>query len=243
MEPQTGLILAENSPYPVIRRDDGVKLLKGSLIDGGVGMFTLTQLRVPAGGGVAWTVDTLEGPTAIPGKDMNVIVGGMRAGLKKWWIAEFGDGESGPPDCISFDGMTGNGVNSLEPGAEPGAHDCASCPWNRFKSARNGGAGKDCSDYMIAMVFREGSSLPDVLNIPAGSLKAWQSYSVKLANAGKSIWHVVTRLALEPQKGGAVNWSKISPSFVRDLSPEEIERFDASREVLSHYLDSNLARL
>lgn len=238
----TALARIEDSPFPVVARADATELLKGALIDGGVGVYNLTQLRVPSGGGVAWTVDTLEGPAAIAGKDMTVIVGGMRAGLKKWWRAGFGEGEGGPPDCSSLDGMTGVGVNSLEPEATPGSHDCVTCPWNRFKSDRKGGAGKDCADFTIALVFREGSSLPDALSIPAGSLKFWQAYMVKLVNAGKAPWTVVTRLTLTPQKAGNAPWSRIEPQFVRDLTPEEAARFRDSREILNGYIAKAFAR-
>lgn len=236
----TALVTADQSPYSVVSRPDADQLLRGALIDGGVGMFQLTQLRLPSGGGMAWTVDTLEGPTAIAGKDMEVIIGGMRAGLKKWWRSAFGEGESGPPNCQSVDGMTGYGVNSLEDGLAT-QHDCITCPWNKFGSARKGGNGKDCSDFMVAMVFREGCSLPDVLNIPASSLKTWQSYIVKLTNAGKSPWAVVTRLAMETKSEGALKWSILTPQYVRDLSPEESARFAASREVLTSVIVKNFS--
>jgi hypothetical protein len=239
-EASTAIMTVDQSPYSVIARSDSKDLLSGALIDGGVGVFQLTQLRVPSGGGIAWTVDTLEGQRAIPGSEMEVIIGSMRGGLKKWWRANFGEGDTGQPDCQSVDGVIGLGENWLAPedaemddnGRPVTVHNCATCPMNKWGSDRKGGKGKDCSDFMVLFVFRPGCSLPDVLNIPPSSLKTIQSYVVKLTNAGKTPWSVVTRLALDPKSEGKLKWSLINPQFVRDLTEQEAARFNEARSVL-----------
>jgi hypothetical protein len=84
-------------------------------------------------------------------------------------------GGNNPPDCGSFDGVTGEG----DPGGE-----CKSCPLNQFGSADEGN-GKACKNRRRIYVLREGEVFPLLLSLPTGSLKEFTKYIKKLLSKGK----------------------------------------------------------
>ena len=85
--------------------------------------FTLDRVKLPTGGGTAFEIPSDEGEESEMAKDITgVIVYNHPA------YAYYRDkytGGSNPPDCGSFDGVTGIGT--------PGGV-CAKCPYNRFGS-------------------------------------------------------------------------------------------------------------
>lgn len=76
-------------------------------------------------------------------------------------------GGSNPPDCGSFDGITGVG--------NPGG-DCAGCPFNKFGSGENGA--KACKNRRRIYLLREGEIFPMILSLPTGSLASSSTFDI-----------------------------------------------------------------
>lgn len=206
----------------VLQSDDSAALVGSTLKELGVGAFDLGQIRVPTGGGVAWTYETSKGPEVT--RHMDVVIAMTVSNLRKFYREPFGEGEGGPPDCASNDGVTGYGINSLDKDAKPDFHECEKCPWSQFGSDRVTGKGKECSEYMQLYAFRLDSMLPDVIVVPPTSLKTVRKYVISLAGEGKRPWSVLTRLSLEPADRGGFKTSIIKPAVLRELTPAEVER-------------------
>lgn len=172
-----------------------------ALLRTGVGQFDLPKLAVPAGGGTLWSIPTLEG---VRGEQtFEGVMLYVQGRQKKWWRVGFDERETaGPPDCRSTDGVHGVGDPGLEGGGDPaGLHDCLTCPWNQFGSHRVTRRGKDCSDFAHVFVLRRGARVPNLLTVPATSLKNLTRYALALADAGRRPQEVVTRFGLAPNDG------------------------------------------
>jgi len=211
----TALVKAE--PYALLKEPGAGALLTSAFEMMGVSIWGLAQMKIPAGGSPAWAITDLEGETFV--QDVEVVIAAMRGNLKKWYRSDIETAGAAPPDCRSLDGVTGHGINSVDESAKPGEHNCSSCEWNQFGSK---GKGKDCTDYQLALVLRGESMLPEVLTIPPTSLVNMRVYMRTLFSSRKAPWTVVTRLGIQKRIDGPREWGIIVPSFVRDLTPEEI---------------------
>ena len=120
-------------------------------------------------------------------------------------------GGNNPPDCGSFDGITGIG--------DPGGL-CKKCPYNEFGSGENGA--KACKNRRRIYVLREGELFPLLLSLPTGSLKEFTKYLKRLLSKGKKSNMVVTSFSLKKaaNKGG-VTYSQAHFAVSRDLSKDE----------------------
>jgi hypothetical protein len=128
-------------------------------------------------------------------------------------------GGNNPPDCGSFDGITGEG--------DPGG-DCKGCPFNQFGSAisdtpgEENGKGKACKNRRRIYVLREGEVFPLLLSLPTGSLKEFTKYIKKLLSKGKRANMVVTRFTLKKAtSSGGVVYSQAQFAVDRFLTPQE----------------------
>lgn len=189
----------------------------------GVTESLLQRIKIPTGGMSAFMVEELEGQQVV--QHLDVILVAIKGRQKAWWAKLPEEGGTGsPPSCTSTDGIRGFGNNTLKEDAAAGEHLCAECPWSKFGSARNGGAGKDCGDFSVMFFFREGSRIPAVLNVPGTSLKGLQSYILKLIDNGKRFEGVVTRLSIKAatSKSG-ITYSQLDLSFVKDLPEDDAQ--------------------
>lgn len=169
----------------------------------------LDRLKVPAGGGTAWEVQTLEGVRSE--KALRGIVLASKLG-RSYWAEEFG-GENNPPDCLSLDGLLGKG--------NPGGA-CDACPFNQYESAKKG-KGKACKETRTVMILLEGDLLPTVLRIPPSSLKAWRGYMMRVSKSGKRVQHVVTEMTLNKTKSGdGIAYAEILFNAAGLLTPEQV---------------------
>lgn len=120
-------------------------------------------------------------------------------------------GGSNPPDCGSFDGITGDG--------NPGG-SCSKCPYNQFGSAENGS--KACKNRRRIYVLREGEIFPLLLSLPTGSLKEFTRYIKRLLSKGLKSNAVVTRFSLKKAvNSGGIAYSQAQFTAERDLSADE----------------------
>lgn len=120
-------------------------------------------------------------------------------------------GGSNPPDCGSFDGITGEG--------DPGG-SCAKCPYNQFGSGENGS--KACKNRRRIYVLREGEIFPLILSLPTGSLKEFSRYIKRLLSKGKKSNSVVTRFSLKKATNSSgITYSQAQFAVDRDLTADE----------------------
>lgn len=120
-------------------------------------------------------------------------------------------GGSNPPDCGSFDGVTGEG--------NPGG-DCAKCPYNQFGSGENGS--KACKNRRRIYLLREGEIFPMILSLPTGSLKDFTRYIMRLLSKGKKSNTVVSRFTLKKAvNNSGIAYSQAQFAVDRNLTSEE----------------------
>jgi len=120
-------------------------------------------------------------------------------------------GGNNPPDCGSFDGVSGEGT--------PGGN-CRNCPLNQFGSGENGS--KACKNRRRIYVLREGEVFPLLLSLPTGSLKEFTKYIKRLLSKGRKSNAMVTRFSLrKATSAGGVVYSQAQFAIDRPLSPEE----------------------
>lgn len=171
----------------------------------------LNRIKVPAGGGTSWVVTDADGEETSAKSIEGIIVHIARR--RAYWPDANPSGD--PPQCASVDCVIGIG----EPGGE-----CATCPLNQFGSSHKGdgstGRGKACKETKLLFLLREGCLLPDVVVVPAASLKAIKQYQLKLANTAP-YWGVVTRLELtRTQNRDGISYAQITPKKAGTLDRE-----------------------
>ncbi len=121
-------------------------------------------------------------------------------------------GGGNPPDCGSFDGITGEG--------DPGG-SCTRCPYNQFGSGENNS--KACKNRRRIFLLREGEIFPMILSLPTGSLKVFSRYIKRLLSKGKKSYSVVTRFSLKKATNiSGITYSQAYFTVDRDLSAEEL---------------------
>lgn len=134
-------------------------------------------------------------------------------------------GGSNPPDCGSFDGVTGEG--------DPGG-SCAKCPYNQFGSGENGS--KACKNRRRIYVLREGEIFPLLLSLPTGSLKEFSRYIKRLLSKGKKSNSVVTRFSLKKAvNSGGIAYSQAQFAVDRNLTAEEYALINRLSEQVKAY--------
>ena len=217
------LAKAGETGYAIVDSPDAHEIMIGAFDQLGVSDFELSRIKIPAGGGMAWEVESLEGTQVH--QHLDVLVLAVKGNQKSWWASSLEDGGGGsPPSCSSKDGINGFGVNTLDasPDEQPSSHKCADCPWNQFGSA---GAGKACKDQSLLFFFREGSRIPSLLTVPATSQKGLRKYVMQLIDAGKRIEGCVTRLSLaKTQSQSGITYSTLQMSWVKDLDDASVEK-------------------
>ncbi len=120
-------------------------------------------------------------------------------------------GGNEPPDCGSFDGITGEG--------DPGGA-CAKCRYNQFGTGEGGG--KACKNRRRIYILREGEVFPLLLSLPTGSLKEFTRYIQRLLSRGKKSLSVVTRFSLKKTvNAGGIAYSQAQFRVDRVLTEQE----------------------
>jgi hypothetical protein len=134
-------------------------------------------------------------------------------------------GGSNPPDCGSFDGITGEGY--------PGG-SCGNCSNNKFGSGEGGG--KACKNRRRMYLLREGEIFPILLSLPTGSLKDYTRYLMRLLSKGKKSNAVVTRFTLKKATNASgIVYSQAQFAVDRDLSKEEYDLINSLSEQVKSF--------
>ena len=179
--------------------------------------FALTHIKLPSGGGLSWTVPTLEGP-----KPMEVVEGVILSHQKNraYWRESFAStGGGSPPDCSSLDAEVGRG--------DPGG-PCHACPFQEWGSAVDDKGepsdGQACRLVRVIYLLRPASIMPSVIPIPPSSLKAFNAYSMMLTDENHTISSVVTKFGLAQDKNKkGILYSKVKLSVGKVLTKQEVD--------------------
>lgn len=137
-------------------------------------------------------------------------------------------GGNNPPDCRSYDGVSGIG--------DPGGL-CANCPFNRYGSGE--GQSKLCKNKRTLYILRENEMFPITLSLPTGSLKSFTNYVKTQLFSGRKLNQVVTKITLKK----AVNttgiiFSQAVFSCEYILSSEEYESAAEMSDMIKAYVSS-----
>lgn len=216
----TELAKIDASTFLALADTSAVEALRENLAGQAITEFDLPQIKVPAGGGTAWEVPTLEGTQHEKTIEGIIVLASSR---RSYW--QHADITGTPPDCQSRDMVRGVG----NPGGE-----CAACQLNQFGSAERG-EGKACKETRALFVLRSDALLPCVLSVPPSSLGTLKKYMLSLANSGIPHHQAVTRMTLSKQQNAAgIGYSAIDFTFAGrvggDTQPKLIEYRDSLRK-------------
>lgn len=185
--------------------------------------FQLDRIKLPSGGMTAFEVPAGDGENTELAK---VIEGVILYNHPAYaYYRETYKGGSNPPDCGSFDGVTGVG--------NPGG-SCRNCPYNEFGSGQ--GKSKACKNRRMLYILRENEIFPMMLNLPTGSLKVFTKYVQSLLTHGKRPNQVVTSISLrKASNSGGIDFSQAVFKVVRTLNADEQKNINAMTEQMKAY--------
>ncbi len=195
-----------------------------------VGMnVTFDRVTIPAAGGTVFEVPgTLPGEMDTVKEFSGVIL--FHHPLFTYYRERFTGGNN-PPDCGSYDGVTGVGNPT---GARPAGGACARCPLNQFGSGENGG--KACKNKRRIFILREGEMIPLVLTLPTGSMKEFGIYIKRLLGKGRKSCSVVTRFSLKKAvNAGGIAYSQAQFAVDRALTDAELPLILSMAEQVKQY--------
>ena len=167
------------------------------------------RIKIPSGGGTVFEVPG-EGDEPDNVKDFTAVI--LHHHPLNCHYKDKYSGGSNPPDCGSFDGITGVG--------DPGGA-CKSCPLNQYGTADEGD-GKACKNRRRIYLLREGEMFPMLLSLPTGSLKTFTKYLQSQLTKGRTSGGIVTKFSLKKAtNAGGIAYSQAVFAFERTLSLEE----------------------
>ncbi len=168
------------------------------------------RIKIPAGGTTIFEIpgDDPNEPEAV--KEFSAVIL-FHHPLNSYYKDAY-TGGSNPPDCGSFDGITGIGT--------PGGN-CKTCSYNEFGSGENGNA-KACKNRRRIYLLREGEIFPMILSLPTGSLKDFSRYLMRQLSKGNKSNAVVTRFSLKKATNNSgILYSQAQFAVDRKLTSEE----------------------
>lgn len=167
-------------------------------------------IKIPIGGVTLFEMPTDNPEETESVKEFSAVIlhhHPMRAYYKEAYT-----GGTNPPDCGSFNGVTGMGDPS---------GNCADCLFNEFGTGANGA--KACKERRRLYLLREGDIFPLILSLPTGSLKTFSRYLMRClpkwgaSNAG------VTRFKLtKAVSSGGIAFTKAQFQMERKLTEQEL---------------------
>ena len=203
------------SPFVIFNTEiaDIREALNVNVGDTGLTAGDLERIKIPAGGGTAWTLQGLDGEEMV--KELSGIIIAWRDTRAYWSVPMDESDGNMPPDCDSLDARTGTG--------EPGG-DCHKCAHAEFGSGLKG-EGQACKMVRQLFLIREDNLLPEIVHLPPTSLKPARQYFLRLASKSVPCYSVITRIGLEKTKNpqGIVYAKALLTSGGR-LTPEQTQR-------------------
>ena len=221
-EPDTAIVPVSDYQILVSNPESIAETLRMNLGDQQISAWNLDRVSVPSGGGLTWTIPTLEGD--VVAQELEGIIVFFQD-VRACWLTEF-TGANVPPDCSSVDSKTGVPLD-----ADSGIGGaCADCPYAVFGSSNKpGGKGQQCKQMRRLFILRNEGFLPILVTLPPTSLKVTRQYFLRLAGKGIPFFGIKTKLTLEKQKNdGGIVYSSVTavPSVGDDgkiamLTPEQ----------------------
>lgn len=200
--------------------------------------FDMERYIMPSGKGLTFTVETASNASSA-NELVGVIV--FQQNRRTWWekSKDDSDGDNGPPDCSSNDGVHGVGKMADKCGGL-----CANCPNSKFGSAtdKNGvpTKGQACSQKKCLFILKPDSILPSVLMVPPTSLVPLKQYLASLISARKPYYGVVTKITLKSERSkSGKDYGELRFEMVEKIDdPAVVERFKKAGEFFSRSLGS-----
>lgn len=193
----------------------------------------LDRIGVPSGGGLAFSIVDENGEEK-PLLELNCIIAGIKT-VRVMWEKPLEEAGQAPPDCYSDDGKVGQGI--------PGGN-CQTCPLNEWGSDPKGGKGKACGQRKLLFVYLPGDTMPRVLSVPPSSLKQADKYLMRLTNAGRRYWEVVTKVTLTKRQNSAgINYSELAFAQAGTLSSEQVAAMNTQKAGLAVMLGKSAKEL
>ena len=204
------------SPFVIFQTDlaEIREAVQTNVGEAGLSSSDFERIKVPSGGGTAWSVQGLDGEEML--KELSGIIIAWRD-TRAYWSMSMEEAEGTmPPDCYSMDARTGTG--------KPGG-DCHTCALGKFGSDPKGGDGQACKLIRQLFLVREDNLLPEIVNLPPSSVKPARQYFLRLASKGVPCYSVITKLVLEKTKNGqGIVYSKAALTAGGRLTPEQATR-------------------
>lgn len=197
-----GSVKAEAQAVAIVPQGNIAEIISENLGSAGITATDLDRVKIPAGGGVAFEVPSLEGSEMV--KFIEGVVVHHQDQNAFWPDPLTGSGI--PPACVSRDGRMGIG--------DPGGV-CARCPFNEYGSDARGRKGKACKNVKVLFVLQTGALLPTALFLPPTSIKTARQYLLRLTSAGIPFYGVKSKFALVKTKNAdGIEYSMIDISTV-----------------------------
>lgn len=198
-----------------------------NLGNNGINVSDFERIKIPAGGGSAWTLQGLDGEEIV--KELTGIIVAWRDTRAYWSVPlEESDGNM-PPDCYALDARTGTG--------NPGG-DCTKCPFAQFGSDPRG-EGQACKLVRQLFFLREENLLPEIVTLPASSIKPARQFFMRLASKAVPCYSLITKIALEKTKNPqGIVYSRATFTSGGRLTPEQAARVKEYAALLQPLLES-----
>ncbi len=222
----------EITPFVIFRTElaDIRDAMTANVGDTGLTAGDFERIKIPAGGGTAWTLNGIDGEEMT--KELDGIIIAWRDTRAYWSVPMDHSDGSMPPDCYSMDARTGSG--------RPGG-DCHKCPLAQFGSDPKG-EGQACKLIRQLFLIREDNLLPEIVNLPPSSIKPARQYFLRLASKGIACYSIITKLTLEKAKNGqGIVYSKAALTSAGRLTPEQAQRAKQYAAMIEPFLKATPA--
>lgn len=178
----------------------------------GFSVRDLEKIKVPAGGGRTWEIETLKGIESV--QMLEGIILHFKEPRAYWDPRE---PDSKVPTCFSDDSIHGIG--------KPGVL-CDACPLNQFGTAVDAKGkptnGKACKERRLLLFLRKESLLPVIIALPVTSIPNSKKYLLRVINEQLDWRGITTQIRLDPTKSaGGDPYSVATFTMGRVLSKEE----------------------
>lgn len=171
--------------------------------------FSFDRIKIPSGGTTAFEVPGDSEDDVEMVKEITGVILYNHPAFS--YYTEKYTGGNNPPDCGSFDGVTGHG--------NPGGN-CGSCPYNQFGSGE--GQSKACKNRRMLYILQEGELFPQILSLPTGSLKEFTKYVKRQLSKGRRLNQIVTKISLKKATSSSgITFSQAVFAFDRNLNEAE----------------------
>lgn len=239
--------LATLESFALVNRTDGMDPELAAELEDELGDLdpesgiSCRQIKIPAGGGLAYAVQGDDEDDEEPMKEIRaVVVFTHRA--NGYWPDKFGsgDGQNAPPYCSSMDGKTGLIAESGE------VRNCETCPFNQYGSGidqqGNASRGKACKNMRRLYLMMDGDPNLYLLTVPPTSIKDVNKQMAKIIAGGTPYVGLVVSLTLEKAKNAnGIAYSKVLIKKAGTLPPEVMTQAVAlRRKIKEQYMNVTL---